>query len=377
MKLRRPLELNYWEEKMKLKIGERIKQLRREKDMTQEQLARALDITSAAVSKWERGETYPDITALQPLAYYFGVSLDSLMGYDKESVEEEIKNTIAEYQRLARKDFNAARKVIQNAHKDYPNDYRIMLHYMYSFIPDAEPDPNEARSYIDEFMPLCDRIISECTDVRLCLSAWKMKAILLHAEGKTEEALKIHANEFGDWYLSTGQMNEQLFKKDRPEFLYWAQRNMYELIEYAADKYVKSIFYDPGIPYEEMVKRAETCGDNLFRLGTERNEAYFILQAKVVFGRLNNDLISREWRGGTDEDIVRTLDKYLAAVAWLSELATNNAPLYDAVVRRYNTDDLLSCTINGRLSWNIPRNKELVNHNAAYKAVLEKYGQRE
>ena len=360
---------------MKVKIGERIKQLRKEKDITQEQLAKALNVTSAAVSKWERGETYPDITALQPLAYYFGVSLDALMGYDKEKIDEEIKNTIAEYQRLARKDFNAARKVIQKAHKDYPNDYRIMLRYMYSYIPDAEPDPEASRAHIGEFMPLCDRIISECTDIHLCLMAWKMKAILLHADGKTDEALKIHANEFGDWYLSTGQMNEQLFKKDRPEFLYWAQRNMYELIEYAADKYVKSVFFDTAIPYEEMVRRAETCGDEFYRLGCERNEAYFLLQAKVVFGRLTNDLIAREWRGGTDEDIIRTTDKYLAAVAKLAECAKTDAPLCDAAAKRFGADGLLAGIINGILSWTYPRNAELVKNNDAYRAVLEKYKQ--
>ena len=358
---------------MKITIGANIKRLRREKGITQEQLAEAMNVSCAAVSKWERGETYPDVTLLQPLAFYFDVSLDSLMGYDKEKIEEETMRADAEYRRLIRADWREARRFIENAYRDYPNDYRIMLDYMYAYIPDAEPDPEKARVHIEEFMPLCDRIISECTDVHLCLGAWKMKAILLHADGKTEEALKIHSEEFGDWYLSTGQMNEQLFRKDRPEFLYWATRNMYELIEYAADKYVKSVFFDPTIPYEEMVKRAESCGDEFYRLGCERNDGYFILQAKVIFGRLNNDLIAREWRGGTDEDIIRTTDKYLAAVAKLAELAKIDPPLCDAVVKRCNTDDLLSRTIDGRLSWNCPRNAEMVKNNAAYRSVFEKY----
>ena len=358
---------------MKIEIGDRIKQLRREKGITQEQLAKALNVTSAAVSKWERGETYPDITALQPLAFYFDTSLDSLMGYDKEKINEEIGRVLAEHRELARKSWHEAQQFMKKAYRDYPNDYRIMLDYMYAHIPDAEPDPEKARVHLDEFMPLCDRIISECADIHLCLRAWKMKAILLHADGKTEEALKIHSEEFGDWYFSTGQMNEQLFRKDRPEFLYWAKRNMYELIEYAADKYVKSVFYDPGISYEEMVKRAETCGDEFYRLGCERNDAYFLLQAKVVFGRLTNDLIAREWRGGTDEDIIRTTDKYLAAVAKLAECAKTDAPLCDAAAKRSGADGLLADAINGMLSWNNPHNVELVKNNAAYRAVLEKY----
>ncbi len=82
---------------MKINIGSNIKRLRGEKGVTQEQLAEAMNVTCAAVSKWERGETYPDITALQPLAYYFGVSLDELMGYDKEKVDEEIEHTVEKY----------------------------------------------------------------------------------------------------------------------------------------------------------------------------------------------------------------------------------------------------------------------------------------
>ncbi|MBR7082755.1 MAG: helix-turn-helix transcriptional regulator, partial [Clostridia bacterium] len=46
---------------MNITIGENIKRLRRERNVTQEQLAEVLNISTAAVSKWERGETYPDI----------------------------------------------------------------------------------------------------------------------------------------------------------------------------------------------------------------------------------------------------------------------------------------------------------------------------
>ena len=49
--------------------------------MTQEQLAEKLNITNAAVSKWERGDSFPDITMLFPIADYFGISVDELMGH--------------------------------------------------------------------------------------------------------------------------------------------------------------------------------------------------------------------------------------------------------------------------------------------------------
>ena len=354
---------------MKITIGANIKRLRTEKGVTQEQLSEAMNVTCAAVSKWERNETYPDITLLQPLAFYFGVSLDELMGYDKEKVDQEIENIVAEY----RKSYDS--RIIVKAYKDYPNDYRVMYYYMWSLgVYDAEPDLQTARERKDEIEPICDKIIEGCNDVLLCLGAWKMKAILCHADGKTDEALKIHSEKFGGWYFSTGQMNEQLFTKDRPEFLYWARRNMYELTDFAADKLVKSYFYDIEIPYEMMVERVEKIADGLYRLGCELNDGYLIAQAYRAFGRLRNDLIAREFRGGKEDDIIRITDKYLSAVAKLQEKAKTDKPLYETFVnvRSHRTDNLLSFCINRALSWNNPRNVELLK-NDKYMATIEKY----
>lgn len=50
--------------------------------MTQRELAWHLQISVQAVSKWERGYTYPDLTMLLPIAQLFSVSLDTLFGRD-------------------------------------------------------------------------------------------------------------------------------------------------------------------------------------------------------------------------------------------------------------------------------------------------------
>ena len=70
---------------MKLHIGFNIKRLRVLCGMTQEQLAKCLCISSQAVSKWERGLTYPDVMLLWPIADLFGVTLDELFGRDKRA----------------------------------------------------------------------------------------------------------------------------------------------------------------------------------------------------------------------------------------------------------------------------------------------------
>ena len=59
-------------EKMNLRIGKKIIELRKTRGMTQEQLAAALGVTAPAVSKWETDSSYPDITLLCPLARALG-----------------------------------------------------------------------------------------------------------------------------------------------------------------------------------------------------------------------------------------------------------------------------------------------------------------
>lgn len=64
----------------------KIAELRKQKNISQEELADVLNTSRQAISKWERGESYPDIDRLKDLARIFDVSIDYLLGYDMESV---------------------------------------------------------------------------------------------------------------------------------------------------------------------------------------------------------------------------------------------------------------------------------------------------
>ena len=81
---------------MKETLGNKIQKLRKERKMTQEELAEKLNVTSQAVSKWETDNSYPDITILVKLADIFGCSVDELLGREKNETkildEEERKD---------------------------------------------------------------------------------------------------------------------------------------------------------------------------------------------------------------------------------------------------------------------------------------------
>lgn len=78
-------------------VGRTISQLRKQKDMTQMELAERLNISYQAVSNWERGASMPDISKLPELAQLFGVSIDDLLGESSELVNHAANGTVAEY----------------------------------------------------------------------------------------------------------------------------------------------------------------------------------------------------------------------------------------------------------------------------------------
>lgn len=77
-----------------LNIGKCIVHKRKEKGITQEQLANYIGVSKASVSKWESGSSYPDIVLLPELATYFNISVDELLGYSPQLTKEDIKKFI-------------------------------------------------------------------------------------------------------------------------------------------------------------------------------------------------------------------------------------------------------------------------------------------
>ena len=86
---------------MNIKIGAKIKALRREQKVTQEALAAGIGVTPQAVSRWESENGYPDMELLPALADFFAVSIDELIGYRKSEREEELARIHRELDRLS------------------------------------------------------------------------------------------------------------------------------------------------------------------------------------------------------------------------------------------------------------------------------------
>ena len=97
-----------------MNIGNKIKTLRLQKTVTQEQLAEHMKVSPQAVSKWENGVTLPDIMLLPELAAYFGVSIDELFRLTDEKEMERIENMLDMGMDIPEDTFEHAEQFLKN-----------------------------------------------------------------------------------------------------------------------------------------------------------------------------------------------------------------------------------------------------------------------
>ena len=110
-----------------MNIGLKIKQLRRERNITQEELGELVGLTAKAISRWENSTSYPDITLLPILANIFEITVDELLDVDIYKKEHEIKEILEEnhkYKHLG--EVEKSIELLRNALLKYPNNYKIM-----------------------------------------------------------------------------------------------------------------------------------------------------------------------------------------------------------------------------------------------------------
>ena len=145
-------------------IAANLKSMRKDRDMTQEDVAEIIGVSPQSVSKWERGDTYPDISLLPSLANLYNTSIDNLIGMEKINDDKSRANAFLEGQKLLQDGNNSgAASIFEKALKVYSNDESIMLELALVYAIDGEPEK------LGKAEVLCERILSgRPTDTVLC-----------------------------------------------------------------------------------------------------------------------------------------------------------------------------------------------------------------
>ena len=177
-----------------INIARIILQKRREKALTQDDLAQYMGVSKASVSKWETGQSYPDITFLPKLAAFFNISIDDLLGYEPQMSQGEIRRL---YQTLSvgfvqRPFAEVLAECRENVTKYYAC-FPLLLYIgalLLNYCTEAG-DQAAVAATIAEAKELFVRVKTESSDVELVNQARSLEAMSLLALGQPGEVLEL------------------------------------------------------------------------------------------------------------------------------------------------------------------------------------------
>ncbi|WP_080872083.1 helix-turn-helix domain-containing protein [Oceanobacillus timonensis] len=182
---------------MRMNIGSIITEKRKEKKITQQELADFIGGSKASVSKWEIGRTYPDITSLPLLAAYFNVSIDSLLGYESQLNQKEIQHIYASLKdsfetKPAEEVLVSIRSFIRRYYSCYPFILQMGLLIMNHV--DRLPGKSEEermQRYMNEAKDLFIHVRTQAKDPDLITKAFKLEAYSLFTLKEADQVLEI------------------------------------------------------------------------------------------------------------------------------------------------------------------------------------------
>lgn len=190
---------------MEIKIGEKIKSLRKQKNISQEVLAQYLAVSFQAVSKWENGIAMPDITLIPAIASFFGVSTDELFDFNLFEIEQSVMKICREAYELRKKgDMRDAEQLLRDGLKSYPGNDIILNNLLYTM---RSPDRNA------EVVSLCKTLIESTKYDDIKYDALRILAETYKAMGEYE-LTKSTIAEIPEIYFSKLELDATLLEGD-------------------------------------------------------------------------------------------------------------------------------------------------------------------
>ena len=184
---------------MKLSIGENIKLFRKAKDITQEQLAEMLNVSSQSVSRWELGTCYPDMELLPMLAEIFEITVDKLLGVDNIAEKKKVDEYLNRFQvAINQGKIDECISIAREGVAEYPNNYALLNKLMYALFVSGDDTGNisnwkeNMENYDAEITSLGERIMKYCPDQNIRLEAISRLAFNHCEQGRKEIGKQIY-----------------------------------------------------------------------------------------------------------------------------------------------------------------------------------------
>ena len=223
---------------MKLNIGETIKKLRKERNITQEEFAQVLGVSCQSVSRWENDNCYPDIELIPTIAGFFGISTDRLMGVDETAEKEAVNKYLNEVQlAISKGNIDECIAIARKGVAEFPTNYALLDKLMCALFASGDDDGNipewkeNMAKYDAEITALGERIMKYCPDITIRLSATARLAFNHILHGRREIGRRLYETLPSMELCKERQILWALEKDEELPFLRAAIKQSYELLK--------------------------------------------------------------------------------------------------------------------------------------------------
>ena len=157
---------------MNIKLGEKIRELRKRDGRKQEDLALALGVTNQAVSRWEKDLGYPDMELLPAIANYFHITIDELFGYDNDR-ETRLAGYIEKFHEMCELEGDKFKTTteeqesfIRKALEEFPNEWKLQMRLAWVLEDKASQDRTTGKDTdtLKEAVALFEQARNNCDD---------------------------------------------------------------------------------------------------------------------------------------------------------------------------------------------------------------------
>lgn len=200
---------------MSVSLGEKIRQLRKTNNLSQEVLANILGVSFQAVSKWETGATMPDAAMLPAIASFFRVSMDELFDFNAMELEKQVEEICRESWEYRDADPAKAEEILREGLKRFPGNDIILNNLLYTM-----REPERSREVVE----LCKALVESTKKddvkydaLRICAETYKDMGEYALVKSTLEQIPEI--------YFTRLELEAKLLDGEDMFFPAWAQKN--------------------------------------------------------------------------------------------------------------------------------------------------------
>jgi len=214
-----------------MNIGNKIRELRKQRGITQEQLAESIGISFQAVSKWENNIALPDITLVPVLASYFGVSMDELFDFSLKKIEHAVRIITEKAYQYRESNPAESRRILEEGLKKYPENDILLNNLLY--VLDYSVKPDETIAIASKLIEKTNQNDVKYDALRFLAYAYKAKGDLESAEAAIEQIPEIYFTKLTEKaYLLSGKAKFEAAEKQKWISFENLLQMMWKLAEY-------------------------------------------------------------------------------------------------------------------------------------------------